>query len=112
MTSSFRHVALFIIGVLCGMMNAFNSAVMIVTNDGWLLFYFPAMLICGWMAYEHFWWTVFRIRFDAYLAVWKSDNSPRFIALQQAKGFYEERELAQAFHCLKQAEQADLTHYR
>lgn len=78
MMSFFWHVGLFIVGVICGLANAFNSAVMIVINDGWLLFYFPGMLICGWMAYEHFWWAIFRIRFDACWAAWKPDNSPRF----------------------------------
>lgn len=112
MTSYFRHVALFFIGVLCGMMNAFNSAVMIATNNGWLLFYFPAMLICGWMAYEHFWWAIFRIRFDGCFLAWTADNSPRFTALMKAKDSYEKRDLLHALHFLKQAEQEDLTHYR
>lgn len=98
---------MFLLGLMCGIINAFASAIKLVGDDDWFWFHFIGMFICGVMAYNHFWWCVFKERVDVWLLMWKPDDSPRYTYIQKALDFYHERDLAWAFHYLRQAERED-----
>lgn len=105
------HLTVFVIAILAGLSNAVNSAIELNLMSGWFLFHFPAMFICGYMAYYQFWWAIFRMNAEPYEKVWPKDGSARVVWMEKAFEFYEERDLANAMDCLKKAQQADLTRY-
>lgn len=98
---------MFLLGLICGIINACASAIKYANNDDWFWFNFIGMFVCGVMAYNHFWWCYFVDKLDMYLLMWKFDNSPRHVAILKAMDFYYARDLAWAFHYLRQAERED-----